>query len=170
MAPPATLDVHRVPGHLLRGLLLGVAACLPVALTSVLPVAPDVVLLVVVALALVHGPTAGALAGLAGGWAVDLVPPGGDPLGAGALAYCAAGAVVGALRRYASWSPLLPLVATALAAAGLQALRGVLALAGVGWATAGTLGVAAVVTVVAGAVLVPLLVALDRAVVERGWG
>lgn len=170
MARAVTLDVHRVPGHLLRGLLLVAAACLPAALTSVLPVAPDIVLLVVVALALVHGPTTGALAGLAGGWAVDLVPPGGDPLGAGALAYCAAGAAVGALRRYASWSPLLPLLVTAVAAAGLQALRGVLTLAGLGWTTPGALVLAAVVTVLAGAVLVPLVAALDRAVVERGWG
>lgn len=170
MTPPAVLDLHRVPGHLLRGMLLVLAACLPVALPAQLPAAPDLVLLLVVATALVHGPTAGALAGVAGGWAVDLVPPGGDPLGAAALAYCAAGGAAGALRRYASWSPLVPLLATAVAAVGLQALRGLLALAGPGWVSVGTLAGTALLTVVVGLVLVPAVVALDRAVVERGWG
>ena len=45
------------------------------------PVVPDLVLLPVVALALSRGWLAGALLGLAAGWVVDLVPPGGDPLG-----------------------------------------------------------------------------------------
>ena len=57
------------------------------------PVVPDLVLLPVVALALSRGWLAGALLGLAAGWVVDLVPPGGDPLGLTPLLYAVAGSL-----------------------------------------------------------------------------
>ena len=57
------------------------------------PVVPDLVLLPVVALALSRGWLAGALLGLAAGWVVDLVPPGGDPLGLTPILYAVAGSL-----------------------------------------------------------------------------
>ena len=51
------------------------------------------VLPVVVAGALLSGPSSGALLGLAAGWVVDLMPPGSQVLGSSALLYAAAGLV-----------------------------------------------------------------------------
>lgn len=59
------------------------------------PVVPDLVLIPVLAFGLVRGSVPGALLGLAAGWLVDLVPPGGSPLGLTALLYAAAGALAG---------------------------------------------------------------------------
>ena len=108
--------MNRVPGLAVRALLLVSAVLLPSAWPPGLPPA-DLVLLVVAAAALLHGPSTGVLVGLAGGWLVDLVPPGAEPLGATALSYAAAGALLGLARRWAAASPLLPWVATAVASA-----------------------------------------------------
>jgi len=99
-------------------------------------VTPDLVLPVVVAGALLRGPTGGALLGLAGGWVVDLVPPGAPVLGTDALVYAAVGLLAGAGRREGqtsvAWVALVGLAASAAA----EAARLVLALlsgAGVDW-------------------------------------
>lgn len=83
-----------------RGLLLLAAAVASVTLaaTSRLTL-PDLVLPVVVAGALRGGASRGALLGLAGGWLVDLMPPGSAVLGSAALLYAAAGLLAGAGRR-----------------------------------------------------------------------
>src|SRR5690606_39125734 len=88
--------VSTVLAAVTRAVLLLAAVLLPSALppASQLPRA-DLVLVVVAAAALVHGPTTGLLTGLAGGWLLDLVPPGAEPLGAGALVYAAVGVLLG---------------------------------------------------------------------------
>ena len=162
--------MNHLPAIAVRAALLLLAALLPaVLLPPALPARPDVVLLVVVAVALLHGPGTGALVGLAGGWLVDLVPPGGEPLGAGALLYLAAGALAGVARRYATWSPLLYLAATLAAALVVQGVRGVVAAAGIGVAHPVDLLWSVAMTVLFGIVLVPLLVSLERGLIERGW-
>jgi rod shape-determining protein MreD len=90
-----------VPGAAaVRALLLLVAALLSVTVAGRTPAAvPDLVLPVVVAGALLSGPSRGALVGLGAGWLVDLLPPGASVLGTSALLYAAAGLVAGAGRR-----------------------------------------------------------------------
>ncbi|WP_147899745.1 hypothetical protein [Serinicoccus profundi] len=88
----------RLLGPLVRILLLLAAALLPSAWPAGLA-RPDLVLLVVAGVALLHPPQVGLLVGLAGGWFVDLVPPGAAPLGGGALAYAAVGLGLGAVRQ-----------------------------------------------------------------------
>jgi rod shape-determining protein MreD len=83
-----------------RGLMLLFAAVASVILAARSQVAlPDLVLPVVVAGALRTGASRGALLGLAGGWLVDLMPPGSTVLGSAALLYAAAGLLAGAGRR-----------------------------------------------------------------------
>jgi rod shape-determining protein MreD len=146
-----------------RALLLVAAVLLPSALppASEAPRA-DLVLVVVAAVALVRGPTTGLLTGLAGGWLLDVVPPGAEPLGAGALVYAAAGALLGLARRALVVSPVLPWAATAGAAALVLAVRWVGSAAGVGRATPTEVGWSWLATAVVAAVLVPVLVALER--------
>lgn len=145
----------------LRALLLLAAVLAPSAWPSGAP-RPDLVVLVVAAAATARGPLTGLLTGLAGGWLLDLVPPGAEPLGAGALTYAAVGALLGATRRYAALSPLVPWVAAVLGAGLVLGVRWVTAAAGVGRAEPADLlwtwGVTAAVAVV----LVPVLGALER--------
>ncbi|AXH95883.1 rod shape-determining protein MreD [Ornithinimicrobium avium] len=151
---------------LLRGLLLLLAVLLPAVWPSGAP-RPDLVVLVVAAAALGRGPLTGLLTGLAGGWLIDLVPPGAEPLGAGALAYAAVGAVLGSARRYAALSPLVPWVAAVVGSGLVLGVRWVSAAAGAGRAEPAELlrtwGVTAVVAVV----LVPVLRSLERRVRPR---
>lgn len=147
-------------------LVLAAVASVLLAARSHLTV-PDLVLPVVVAGALRTGPSRGALLGLAGGWLVDLMPPGAAVLGTAALLYAAAGLLAGAGRREGEtpfgW------VATVGAAAALVVTTGrlgVAALSGapVQWSTVATqLGL----TVLLGAVVVPLLVRCEQRL-ERG--
>ena len=74
--------MSRLPAVLTRVVLLLIAVLVPVLFPSGMPGRPDLVLLVVAVAALVHGPWTGVLVGLAGGWLVDLVPPGLDLLSA----------------------------------------------------------------------------------------
>lgn len=159
------------PLIVLRVVLVVVAAILG---ASVLPrpggATADLVLLVVVAGALMRGAMTGALLGLAAGWVVDLVPPGGSPLGAAALCYAAAGALAGLTRRFGAWSALLPVFATALAALVIQGTRLLVAAASgelLDWTRAGW---SVLLTVAVGVVLLPLLLMLERAMVRRRWG
>ncbi|GAA2751853.1 MULTISPECIES: rod shape-determining protein MreD [Kitasatospora] len=59
---------------------------------------PDLLLLVVVGLALVYGPTGGCLVGFAGGLLADLAPPSDHAIGRYALVLCLMGYAVGLLR------------------------------------------------------------------------
>lgn len=160
--------MNRLPGILVRTVLLVLAVLLP----SAWPVGvarPDLVLLVVAAAALLHGPTTGLLVGLAGGWMVDLVPPGAEPLGASALAYAATGALLGLARRCAASSPLLPWLATAVGAALVLLVRAVAAAAGLGRVAPGELVWTWVVTMVVAVIVLPVLLAVERRLTERRW-
>lgn len=161
--------MSRLPGMLTRLMLLLVAALIPVLLPDALPARPDLVLVVVAAAALLRGPATGALVGLTGGWIIDLVPPGGEPLGAAALAYLAAGALIGSARRYSGWSPIVPMLATAAGLLALLVVRAVSAAAGFGRAEPATLAWTLLVTMGAAVLLLPLLVGVERWWMSRGW-
>jgi rod shape-determining protein MreD len=127
---------------------------------------PDLTLLVVVALALLGGPTAGATAGVCAGLLADLTPPAAGLLGLGAVGYGLAGLVAGRWHRPGERSLLLPVLAATGAAATLAAVQGVTAL--LAGRAIGDVLVAALASVAYAAVLalvvVPLVVLLDRAV------
>lgn len=158
----------------LRALLLVASALAGVTLTAalgpVLParVLPDLVLPVVVAGALLGGPSRGALLGLAAGWLVELLPPGSAVLGLTALLYAAAGLVAGAGRREGrapfGWVPVVMAAAVGVVLAG-RVVHAVVAGATFDGARG---GVWAGTTVAAGAVTVPLLVQAERALRARG--
>lgn len=59
---------------------------------------PDILLLVVVGLAMVYGPTGGCLVGFAGGLLADLAPPSDHAIGRYALVLCLMGYAAGLLR------------------------------------------------------------------------
>lgn len=157
------------PAVLARGVLLVVAVLVPTLYPSQMPGRPDLVVLVVAAPALMHGPVTGALVGLAGGWLIDLVPPGGEPLGATALTYALTGALIGAARRWAPWSPLVPWAAAVGGAIVIQAVRGLTAAAGVGVAHPSDLLWSIGATALFVLLLLPLLISLERLLTERGW-
>ena len=159
----------RLVSVLTRGGLLLAAVLVPVLFPSGMPGRPDLVLLVVAVAALVHGPWTGVLVGLAGGWLVDLVPPGGEPLGAAALSYAFAGMLVGLARRWAPWSPLVPWIAAVGGAAVIQAVRGLVAAAGVGVAHPVDLLWSVAATALFALLLLPLLLGVERFMVSRGW-
>jgi rod shape-determining protein MreD len=150
-----------------RGLVLLLAAVTSVVLSARTQLAlPDLVLPAVVAGALWVGPSRGAILGLAGGWLVDLMPPGSAVLGTAALLYAAAGLVAGAGRREGQtpfgW------IATVGAAAAVVVTTGrlvVAALTGapVRWPGVGT---ELLLTVVLCAVLVPVLVRCEQRLVR----
>ena len=159
------------PLRLLRALAVVAAALLAVVLGArVAGPLPDLVLPVVVAGALLGGPSNGALLGLGAGWVVDLMPPGSPVLGSAALLYAAAGLVAGAGRRDGpvpmSWVALVVLAAGAVPAAG----RLVLGLAGLGAVDVSTTAVQWGLTVALSLVVVPLLIGAERALVRRHLG
>lgn len=160
--------MSRLPGVVLRALLLLVAVLLPSAWPAGLA-RPDLVLLVVAAAALLHRPSTGLLVGLAGGWLLDLVPPGAEPLGATALTYGAVGLLLSLARRVVGASPVLPWVATALAAAAVLAVRGVTAAAGVGRVVPVDLAWSWAMTMLVAVILLPVLMGLERWLTDRGW-
>ena len=81
-------------------LVLAVICQLAVVNRAPLPggAAPDLVLLVVVALAVNTGPLTGMLAGFVGGLALDIAPPGGHLAGQYALVFCLTGYACGRIR------------------------------------------------------------------------
>lgn len=151
---------------LVRTLLLVAAVLLPSAWPPGVA-RPDLVLVVVAAAALLHPPRTGLLIGLAGGWLLDVVPPGSWPLGAGALTYAGVGWGLGALRRATVASPLLPWVATGAAAALVLAVRWVTSAAGIGVALPVDLGWTWLITMLVAVPLLPLLLRLERRLTPR---
>jgi rod shape-determining protein MreD len=83
---------------------------------------PDLVLVVVVAMALASGPLDGAVIGFVAGLAVDIAPPASNLIGQSALAFCLVGYGCGRLRRTLERSALLPVAAVAVGAAAGEAL------------------------------------------------
>ncbi len=166
--------MNRLPGVLLRLLLLVVAALAMSMLPVTLPGTPDLVLVVIASTALMRGPWAGALMGLGGGWLIDLIPPGAVPMGASALAYLAVGALLGASRRFVATSPValpvLPLAAIGGAALMLLSVRAVAAAAGFGTAALGDLMWTWGLTMIVALVLIGPLAWLDRWLTVRRWG
>lgn len=85
-------------------------------------VAPDLVLLVVVALALNSGPMTGMICGFCAGLALDIAPPSGHLIGVYALVFCLLGYFCGLVSAELESSVLLPLAASAVGAAAGAAL------------------------------------------------
>jgi rod shape-determining protein MreD len=130
----------------------------------------DLLVLVVVASALAGGGVAGATVGVCAGLLADLTPPAAGLLGVNALAYGVAGAVAGRWHRpggTADPSIVLALVAAAAAAVLMTVVH---LLFGFGRHSleqaALTCIVAALAAVVLGAVVLPVLAAVDRRVVQ----
>lgn len=127
----------------LVGCLLVAAVVLQVSLLARLglPAAtPDLVLVVVVALAYARGPSVGAVVGFAGGLVLDLAPPADHPAGQWALVLTVVGYLAGRTRTAAGAGGAARLgVLAALAAVG-TALYAVLSAAlGSGWTGIGGL-------------------------------
>ena len=126
------------------GALVATALVLQLTVIDVLPIpggiAPDLVLLVVVAIALTSGPLAGLVTGFAAGLALDLAPPASHAIGAYALVFCLIGYVCGRAAGEIDRSAFLPLAAMALGAIGGSVLYTVVGMTfgqpGVTWAAA----------------------------------
>lgn len=156
------------PLRLLRALAVVAAALVAVVLGArVAGPLPDLVLPVVVAGALLSGPSRGALLGLGAGWVVDLMPPGSPVLGSAALLYAAAGLVAGAGRREGEvavgWLALVVVAASAVPALG----RVLLGLAGSASVNLSATAVQWGLTVGLSLVVVPLLIRAEHALVRR---
>jgi rod shape-determining protein MreD len=128
---------------------------------------PDLVVVVVAASAVVRGPAHGALLGLAAGWVVDLVPPGGSPLGLTALLYAAAGAAAGLCRPAAGRGLPGALLGLAAATAVVELGRLCVAVLGDGVVDLGSAVTRTAVTVAVGLVALPALLGVDRALTRR---
>ena len=101
--------------------LVVVALALQVTLLSRLPLpgaTPDLVLLVVVGLALSHGPRFGLVLGFCAGLASDLVPPADHEIGRWAFVLTLVGYLAGATRDETRRSAFAPLAVVAAAGAG----------------------------------------------------
>jgi rod shape-determining protein MreD len=83
---------------------------------------PDLVLVVVVAIALASSPLDGAVIGFAAGLAVDIAPPASNLLGQSALVFCLVGYGCGKLRVTLERSAWLPVAGVVLGAAAGEAL------------------------------------------------
>lgn len=130
---------------------------------------PDLVLVVVVGVALVSGPPAGAFVGLVGGWLLDLAPPVADPMGISALGYAAAGWLAGIARRRAGhpwWWPVPVITASLLVARALPVLIDLASARPIAWAG---LAWEVLATATLGLVLVGLVGRLESALVTRRW-
>lgn len=110
---------------MLSVLLVLTAAVLQVTVVNRLPIpgaGPDLVLLVVIGLAVVVGPMAGASIGFGAGLLVDLMPPTATEVGRWALVLCVIGYIAGQIQVDAKRSALVVLGAVA----GLAALAALL--------------------------------------------
>lgn len=133
------------------------------------PLAPDLLAVLVVSVGLSAGPVTGAAAGLAVGWLLDLVPPGGQPLGAGAISYLLVGLLGAACARWWRTSALAPALIAAAAATVVQVIR-LLGRAALGapLPIGAALGIV-VLTALLGALLLPPLVVWQRRLAVRRW-
>jgi rod shape-determining protein MreD len=87
---------------------------------------PNLLVLVVAAIALVLGPVGGAVTGFLAGLAADVLPPADHLIGRYALVFCLAGYLVGLVHDEAQDSVILALVAVGAAAAVATLLYGAL--------------------------------------------
>ena len=111
---------------LLAAVAILAAVLLQVTLLNNVPVpggaGPDLVLVVVVALALTSGARDGAIIGFAAGLALDIAPPASNLLGQSALVFCLVGYGCGRMRVVVERSAWLPLAGVAVGAAAGEAL------------------------------------------------
>lgn len=131
-------------------------------------VGPDLLVVLVVAVALARGPVVGMVMGFATGLAADLAPPADHTLGRLALAYCVAGYLAGLLADEAQRSAFAPMVVVAMIAVfviGTYAALG--ALLGDVRITAGAFGRTLPSSVLYDVVLTPFVVPLVGAVARR---
>ena len=128
---------------------------------------PDLVVLVVASSAVVRGPAHGALLGLAAGWVVDLVPPGGSPLGVTALVYATAGAVAGLAHRAASRGLLGALLGLAAATVVVEIGGVCVAILGDGSFDLAAAATRTLTTLAVGLLALPLLLGVDRSLTRR---
>ena len=131
---------------------------------------PDLVLLGVVATAVLRGPLHGALVGLLAGWVLELVPPVGSPIGLTALVTAVGGVVAGLFHSPASRSGLRPLVALVAAGVVVVLARTVTTLVAEGSVDLPAALTRLASTVLVGVLVVPVAVAVDRALVRRRLG
>jgi len=131
---------------LLAAALVLAALAVQVTMLSRLPLpgaTPDLVLVVVVALALAHGPDFGLLTGFLAGLATDLVPPAEHEVGRWAFVLTVVGYLAGLAQAESRRSAVVPLAVVAGAAAAsvlsYAGLAAVLADAAVSWPAVGRL-------------------------------
>jgi len=107
-----------VPRLLCYGALVVSALVLQLTVLDTLPfpggIAPDLVLLVIVAIAVTRGPLPGVVSGFSGGLALDLAPPAVHAVGAYAMVFCLIGYLCGRVAREIERSAVLPLAVMAL--------------------------------------------------------
>lgn len=130
---------------------------------------PHLVVIVVVAVGLAAGSSAGALLGLVGGWLLDLAPPSAEPLGLTALGCAAAGWLAGRARRRAGhpwWWPVLVVSAAVLVTRAGPVLVDLASARPVAW---GALAWQVLASATLGLVLVGLIQRLEAALVTRRW-
>lgn len=150
--------------------LVAAALALQVTLLSRLGLpgaSPDLVLLVVVALALRHGPEFGLVTGFGAGLAADLVPPADHEVGRWALVLTLIGYLAGTARRESRRSAFVPLLVVGAAAAGsvvlYAGLGALMADPNVTWpVVTALLPTAVLYDVVLSAFVVPAVLAMGR--------
>ena len=131
---------------------------------------PDLLVLVVVALALVRGPEYGALLGFVSGLLADVVPPADHTVGRLALAYAVVGYAAGLLEDAEERSVLATvLVVAACSAAAVVAYAGIGALLGDERITISALRSSLVATVIYDVVLAPFVVPAVSGAARRAY-
>lgn len=129
---------------------------------------PDLLLVALVALALVGGPSYGAVAGFTGGFLADLLPPADHTIGRLAFVYALVGYLAGLLEDAEERSVLAAVGIVAAGSAGAVVLfAAVGALLGDPRITAGAVGHALLGTVLYDVVLAPFIVPLVSGAARR---
>jgi rod shape-determining protein MreD len=129
---------------------------------------PDLLVLLVVAIALARGPGVGMVMGFCTGLAADLAPPADHTMGRLALSYCLAGYLAGLLADEAArsaFAPMAVMFVMAIFVVGTYAATG--ALLGDGRVTVSALERTLPTSVLYDVVLTPFIVPLVGAVVTR---
>lgn len=154
----------------LRGALVVTAYVLGVTVLNRLPLPgsrPDLLLVVVVAIALVEGPLRGAVLGFAAGLLADLATPADHTVGRLALAFAVVGYAAGLLEDIEERSALAPMLVVGLSTVGAvllyAAVGGLVGDPRVNWsAIAGTLPMTVVYNLVLSPFIVPLVTSAFR--------
>jgi rod shape-determining protein MreD len=146
----------------LRGSLLLLAALAAAVAGTRALVLPDLLAVVVGALALRMGWRTGAGAGLAAGWVSDLLPPGALLLGLSALTYAVAGLLAGRLHRRGAAPALLLAWSVLLTALVVEAVGVVIALTQGAPVDVQQVALRLALTATTGLLLGPLVIRVDR--------